>query len=69
MSGPRDPRARARLHTRLSAAVLAVGLALVAMMIVVESEPGALPLALVLVGGTWLAITRLRLRRARRAGP
>ena len=66
MSGARDPRARARLHTVIAAAILAIGLALVTMMIVVESEPGALPLALVLVGGTWLVVAWLRGRRARR---
>jgi hypothetical protein len=57
---------RGRIHTLAAGAVLALGIALMTMMIVVESEPGALPLLLVAIGGTWLAVARLRLRRASR---
>lgn len=53
------------MQTWISASMVAIGLALMSYMIVVEDEPGALPLALVLGGTIWLAVTRLRLRRAR----
>lgn len=44
--------------------VLVIGLGLLAMMVVVEGEPGALPLALVLLGSIGLAFTRRRKARA-----
>jgi MYXO-CTERM domain-containing protein len=47
--------------------LLVVGLGLLAMMVVVEGEPGALPLALVLLGGVGLAFTRRR--KAKAAAP
>lgn len=45
--------------------VLGAGLALMAMMIAVESEPGLLPLLMVLGGGAWSAVLyrRAGLRR------
>jgi hypothetical protein len=55
----------ATVQTWISAFVLALGLALMAYMIYAESEPGAIPLALVLVGTIWLVVTRVRVRRAR----
>ncbi len=45
-----------------SAGILAVGFALMVFCIYFESEPGALPLALVLVGSIWHVFTRRRLR-------
>ena len=51
------------MQTLFSSFVLAVGLALLAFMVTVEGEPGALPLALVLGGGIWLGATRWRARR------
>ena len=49
----------------LAAALLAVGLALLAFMVAAEGEPGLLPLLLVLGGGAGLAVSQLRLRAAR----
>jgi hypothetical protein len=49
-----------RIHTWLAAAVLCLGAALLAFMVTVEGEPGALPLGLLLVGGVWLAVVRWR---------
>ncbi len=40
--------------------IVAVGAALMAFKIVEDSEPGALPLLLVLVGGAWYLIGRRR---------
>ena len=45
---------------RISLAVLAVGLVLLAYMVVEEGEPGALPLFLMLAGGGGYAISRYR---------
>jgi hypothetical protein len=44
----------------VSLVVLGVGLALMAMMIVVEGEPGALPLALVVIGLVGYFVARAR---------
>ena len=49
---------------RISVAVLIIGALLAAMMIYTESEPGALPLALILAGGIGYVTTRLKLRGA-----
>lgn len=43
--------------------VLVLGLALMAFMVIVESEPGLLPLLLVVSGGIGLALARRRARR------
>ena len=50
----------------LALSVLALGLALMTMMIVVESEPGLLPLVLVLGGGIASVVAWRRERRAKR---
>ena len=42
----------------------AIGLALLAMMIATEGEPGALPLALILFGAIGYASSRMRERRS-----
>ena len=55
-----------RVHTILSALTLAMGAALMAYMIVVESEPGLLPLVLVIAGAGWCAVTRVRVRSHRK---
>jgi MYXO-CTERM domain-containing protein len=55
-----------RAATVLPVALLVVGLLLMVLMISTESEPGALPLLLVLVGAGWLVASRVR-RRTRPA--
>ena len=52
-----------RKHTWLAASVLVVGLALLTFMVTGEGEPGALPLALVAIGSTWLLLARRGGRR------
>jgi hypothetical protein len=47
----------------VSLLLLAIGLALLAYMIPVEGEPGALPLGLVLFGTIGYVVSRVRLRR------
>ncbi|HLA64760.1 MAG TPA: hypothetical protein VK610_10055 [Rhodothermales bacterium] len=55
---------RLRTHAILSAVILGIGLVLLVYMIVVEDEPGALPLGLVVVGLGWQIATRVRMRAA-----
>lgn len=54
-----------RVHTGLSIFLITLGIALLIYMIIVEDEPGAVPLALIVAGGTWLAISRIRMRPRR----
>ncbi len=61
-TSPRDPHASLKVHAGLSVVLIAIGFALLVMMIVVESEPGALPLLMLFVGIGWYVVTRLRLR-------
>lgn len=51
-----------KLKTQKTASllILGIGLVLLVYMVTVEGEPGALPLLLILLGGGWYAITRLR---------
>jgi hypothetical protein len=46
-------------------ALVAVGLALLVYMVTVESEPGAIPLLLVVAGVTWYFVARRRGRSKR----
>ena len=59
-----DASKKARVHTILSALIILIGLVLLIYMIRVESEPGALPLLLIVLGVGWWLITRAR-RRSR----
>ncbi len=52
---------RLKTQVRLSLGILVVGLVLMTYMITVESEPGALPLLLVIVGIAAYFISRYRL--------
>lgn len=42
---------KAKVQKRICVAITAIGLALLIMMVTMEGEPGALPLALILLGG------------------
>ena len=48
------------MQTWIGAVILLVGLVLLGYMVVVEGEPGALPLALVAIGAVWLGVARRR---------
>lgn len=50
------------MQSLLSKLVIAIGILLMVFMITTESEPGALPLFLILVGTIWFFITKFRLR-------
>ncbi len=51
-----------KMHKLLSLLTIFFGLALVTFMIIVEDEPGALPLALIVIGTGWYFFTRSKLR-------
>lgn len=51
-----------KFQSILSTLVLAVGLLLMAYKIYADSEPGLIPMVLVLSGTAWFAITRVRRR-------
>lgn len=51
-----------RMHRTLSVLTFAVGLVLMVGKIWADSEPGAIPLLLVLLGAGWYFATRVRLR-------
>ncbi|NYV77575.1 hypothetical protein HW445_25085, partial [Streptomyces sp. UH6] len=54
------------MRTAVPAAIAVTGLALMTFMIVVEGEPGALPLALITLGAAWFVLARLRGGSSRR---
>ena len=49
-----------KLHTRLASATTVAGLALMAGKIAYDSEPGLVPLLLVVLGVAWLLMARRR---------
>lgn len=51
-----------KILKRISGVVLILGVLLAAMMIYTESEPGAIPLALILLGGIGYITARLKTR-------
>lgn len=53
------------MHSTLSVMIIAVAIILLIYMIVVESEPGAVPLLLLVLGIGWYLITRARIRAPR----
>lgn len=50
------------MQTRISMIIMAIGLVLMIGKIYADSEPGAIPLLLVVVGIGWYLITRARIR-------
>lgn len=51
-----------KLYKLLSVLTIVIGTVLLIYMIVVESEPGALPLLMIIMGTGWYFITRTRIR-------
>ena len=58
-----------RLQTRIAAAIAIVGLAGVLAMAWSESEPGAMPLAVLVGGSLWWFVAWRRLRAGSRPAP
>jgi hypothetical protein len=50
----------------ISLLIILLGLALMAYMIIVEDEPGALPLALIIGGTIWFTIIRFRMAKKKK---
>lgn len=57
------------VQKRLAALTIAIGLVLMAYMIYAESEPGLIPLLLVVLGAGWYAVTRTRIRSHHKRTP
>lgn len=57
-----------KVQKTLSILTIVIGVILMIMMIVVEDEPGAIPLGLIVGGGAWYFITRARARSSREGG-
>jgi len=51
-----------KIHSLISAIVIAIGIVLMIGKIYADSEPGGIPILLVLLGLGWSFITRLRIR-------
>lgn len=57
-----DQSKKLKMYKLLSLLTIFIGLALLTFMIVVEDEPGALPLVLIVIGTGWYFFTRLKIR-------
>lgn len=57
-----DSTKKLKMHSLLSVLTMIIGVALMIFMIVVEDEPGAIPLLLIVAGTAWYFITRYRIR-------
>lgn len=57
-----DHTKKLMIHKVLSILITLVGIIVMIFMIIVESEPGAIPLLLVVLGAGWYFITRCRLQ-------
>ena len=60
--GSRDIMKKLNMHTRISVIIIAIGLVLMMRQMYADSEPGAIPLLLVVLGIGWYFITRARIR-------
>jgi len=58
----KDIAKKLKLHFMLSVLTIVLGIALLVFMIIVENEPGAIPLLLIVIGTGWYFLTRYRLR-------
>lgn len=57
------------MQQKLSLIVIALGLVLLAYMVTVESEPGAIPLAMIVLGSAWHLVARAKARSHAEAAP
>ena len=57
-----DASKKLKVHALLSRGTLVIGLVLMIFMMYTESEPGALPLLLIVLGTGWYLVTRARIR-------
>jgi len=52
-----------KTHKFISILIIVIGFILLIFMIIVEDEPGAIPLLLIVVGSVWFIYTRSGIRR------
>ena len=57
-----DARKKPKVHTVLPVLIFLIGLVLMIGKIYADSEPGAIPLLLIVVGTGWYLIARFRIR-------
>lgn len=55
-------RKKFKVQNRLALLMTVVGVTLAIFMIVIEDEPGALPLLMIIIGASWYIIIRSKLR-------
>ncbi len=63
-----DNAKKLKIHSLLSILTMIIGVALLIFMIVVEDEPGAIPLLLIAAGTGWYFISRYRIRTQHEQG-
>lgn len=51
-----------KMHRWISILITSIGVVLMVFMVIVEDEPGALPLLLIVIGTGWYFITRSRMK-------
>ena len=51
-----------KMHRWISILITSIGVVLMVFMVLVEDEPGALPLLLIVIGTGWYFITRSRMK-------
>jgi membrane-bound ClpP family serine protease len=61
-----EKSSRLLVQKMLASILLVLAILLLAFTIYTESEPGALPLLLLLIGSSWYLITRYRLHRLKK---
>ncbi len=52
-----------KIQRVISIVIILLGLVLLAFMVIVEDEPGALPLFLIITGTTWLLFIQKKIRK------
>ncbi len=52
-----------RIQRIISIVIILLGLVLLAFMVIVEDEPGALPLLLIIIGTAWLLFIQKKIRK------
>lgn len=57
-----DRLKKLKIHVLLSGLITVVGIVLLVFMVTVESEPGAIPLLLIVIGIGWYFVARYKMR-------
>lgn len=57
-----DRSKKFRMQKLISVLITVIGVSLMAFMVIVEDEPGAIPLLLIVTGTGWYLVTRYRIQ-------